>query len=170
MKNWRLFSSMHELLPYHVQNAWLASFRDLIIPVRAYLIVLPHTVLCMNEWMKEWKNERMNEWIYSLDRKIRQSAKQEHRGTITACAYRCPLLYVFTFLMCETITTIYSPAKLLPICKEKHVHRGCSIVSRRNVRTCSRTFDSVIVELWRRMANSNSGRRSSRTSVVFRVL
>jgi len=32
----------------------------------------------------------MNEWIYSRDRKIRQSVKQEHRGTITACAYRCP--------------------------------------------------------------------------------
>jgi len=26
----------------------------------------------------------------SLDRKIRQSIKQEHRGTITACADRCP--------------------------------------------------------------------------------
>jgi len=31
----------------------------------------------------------LNELIYSFDRKIRQSVKQEHRGTITACAYRC---------------------------------------------------------------------------------
>jgi len=31
-----------------------------------------------------------NEWIYSHDRKIRQPVKQEHQGTITACAYRCP--------------------------------------------------------------------------------
>jgi len=32
----------------------------------------------------------LNEWIYSLDRKTRQSVNQEHRSTIIAYAYRCP--------------------------------------------------------------------------------
>ena len=50
------------------------------------------------------------EWIYLLDIQITISVKQERRGTITACTYRCPdfICYMhFSFYLFFFITVLY---------------------------------------------------------------
>jgi len=47
------------------------------------------------------------------DRKIRQSVKHEHRGTITACAYRCPTVYDFVVYRRHATDELHRPTSNL---------------------------------------------------------
>jgi len=71
----------------------------------------------------------MNELISSLDRKIRQSVKQEHRGTITACAYRCP-----------ESTIIQLRGTIVYVVKTQHYEsKSCLVIKRTKTHTLNVT-------------------------------
>jgi len=74
--------------------------------------------------------EWMNEWIYSLDGKISQSVKQEHPGTITACAYRCPE---------STIIQLWGTVDKFLVKTQHYENKNCLVIKRTKTRTLNVT-------------------------------
>jgi len=77
------------------------------------------------------RKSSLNEWAYSLDRKIIQSVKQEYRGTITACTYKC-----FESTIIQLRATIDYIGLYVTIIKTQHYeNKSCLVIKRTKTHT-----------------------------------
>jgi len=95
----------------------------------------------------------MNEF-YSLDRKIKQSVQQEHRGTITACAYRCPestIIQLRGTIDCVVKTQHYENKSCLVIKRTKTHTLNATQRREKNAEQC--THDQLVAIEFNRYYN-----------------